>query len=115
MKEIEQNNQNDFYNKISNLLNEARKSVVQAINKTMVYTYFEIGRMIVEEEQNGKERAEYGKQLISDLSERLSNEYGKGVSTTNLKQMRTFYLTYSKRQTLSDEFKLSWSIYCSCD
>lgn len=57
------------------------------------------------------QRAEYGKQLIIDLSKELTTEYGKGFSTTNLKQMRSFYLTYSKGQTVSDEFKLSWSHY----
>ncbi|MBP1672764.1 MAG: hypothetical protein H6Q25_579 [Bacteroidetes bacterium] len=102
---------NRLYSQVKDLLSNARNNVLHSINSTMTRTYFEIGKLIVEEEQNGKERAEYGKQLISDLSERLSNEYGKGFSTTNLKQMRTFYLTYSKRQTLSDEFKLSWSHY----
>ena len=67
----------------------------------MVLTYFEIGRMIVEEEQNGKQRADYGKQLISDLSKKLTNEFGKGFSITNIQQMRQFYLVYSKQQTLS--------------
>ena len=83
----------------------------------MVIIYFGIGRIIVEEEQNGKERADYGKQLLKELSK----EFGKGFSATNLKQMRQFYLVYSKTkilsansqkgQTLSDEFKLSWSHY----
>jgi len=68
-------------------------------------TYFEIGKMIVEEEQKGKEKAEYGKQILSELSEKLSAELGKGFSETNLKQMRYFYLTYSIRQTVSDEFE----------
>ena len=77
----------------------------------MVQTYFEIGKMIVEEEQKGKERAEYGQQLIEELSIRLLNEFGKGFSSTNIKQMRSFYLTYSKCQTVSDEFNLSWSHY----
>lgn len=83
----------------------------------MVLTYFEIGRMIVEEEQNGKERADYGSQLLADLSSNLTKEFGKGFSVTNLKQMRQFYSIYSKfviskkGQTLSDEFKLSWSHY----
>ena len=67
--------------------------------------------MIVEEEQNGKGRAEYGIQLLNDLSHRLTKEFGKGFSTTNIKQMRSFYLAYSKGQTLSDEFNLSWSHY----
>jgi predicted nuclease of restriction endonuclease-like (RecB) superfamily len=77
----------------------------------MVYTYFEIGRMIVEEEQNGKERAEYGKQILKELSKRLNAEFGKGFSQRNLEQMRQFYLIYSKTQTLSAEFNLSWSHY----
>jgi predicted nuclease of restriction endonuclease-like (RecB) superfamily len=76
-----------------------------------VDTYFEIGRLIVEEEQNGKSKAEYGQNLITELSHKLTTEFGKGFSTTNLKQMRTFYLTYSKGQTVSDEFRLSWSHY----
>lgn len=77
--------------------------------------------MIIEEEQNGKERADYGKQLLSDLSQTLTKEFGKGFSVTNLQQMRQFYTVYSKQQTLSvkseksqilsREFKLSWSHY----
>jgi hypothetical protein len=67
--------------------------------------------MIVEEEQAGKERAEYGEKLISELSKRLSTEFGRGFSVTNLQQMRNFYLVYEKQQTLSVKFKLSWSHY----
>lgn len=104
-------NPNSFFDKVSALLREARKSVIQTVNTTMVLTYFEIGKMIIEEEQEGKERAEYGKQLILELASRLSGEFGRGFSTTNIKQMRSFYLIYSKGQTLSDEFKLSWSHY----
>lgn len=102
---------NDLISRISNLLKDARQRVIQSVNQTMVLTYFEIGRIIVEEEQNGKERADYGKQLILDLSHKLTNDFGKGFSVTNLQQMRQFYLVYSKQQTLSDEFKLSWSHY----
>lgn len=102
---------NRLYAQVKDLLANAKNSVLHSINSTMTRTYFEIGKLIIEEEQKGKERAEYGKQLISDLSQRLLNEFGKGFSTTNLKQMRTFYLTYSKGQTVSDEFKLSWSHY----
>ena len=111
MTEIEKHINLDFYNNIAALLNSARRNIVKTVNKTMVYTYLEIGRMIVEEEQKGKERAEYGKQLLKGLSEKLTNEFGKGFSETNLKQMRQFYLTYSKSQTLSDHFTLSWSHY----
>ncbi len=98
-------------NKISELLISAKLKVVQAVNQTMVFTYFEIGRMIVEEEQNGKERATYGKYIIKSLSERLTLEFGKGFSQRNLEQIRQFYLVYSKTQTASAEFNLSWSHY----
>lgn len=104
-------NEDGFYSRILDLLKTARKTVVQSVNKTIVDTYFEIGRLIVEEEQNGKSKAEYGQNLIPKLSQKLTTEFGKGFSTTNLKQMRTFYLTYSKGQTVSDEFRLSWSHY----
>lgn len=110
MKEIRHNPENLYY-KVAKLLKQAQSSVVQTINKTMVLTYFEIGRMIVEEEQKGKDRAEYGQQLINELSNRLSTEFGKGFSPTNIKQMRSFFLIYSKGQTVSDEFNLSWSHY----
>jgi predicted nuclease of restriction endonuclease-like (RecB) superfamily len=112
---------------IKNLLDQARKQVAQTVNTTMVKTYFEIGRMIVEDEQHGENRAEYGKETLKNLSIELTKEYGKGFSGTNLKQMKTFYLVYSvsqKGQTLSDEFakpstlltkspnfNLSWSHY----
>lgn len=98
---IKKHKQSDFYTKEANLLKDARKSVVQTVNKTMVYTYFEIGRMIVDEEQNGKERAEYGKQILKELSKRLNAEFGKGFSVTNLQQMKNFNNVYGKQQTVS--------------
>ena len=101
----------NFYLKISELLKSARKTVIQSVNNTMVITYFESGKLIVNEEQHGEEKAKYGQNLINELSKKLSDEFGKGFSPTNLKQMRTFYLTYSKGQAASDEFKLSWSHY----
>ena len=94
-----------FFSQVVDLLQSARSNVVRTINQTMVATYFEVGRMIVEEEQNGKNRAEYGTQLLTQLSKVLTNEFGKGFSSTNLKQMRQFYLVYSIGQTLSDDFK----------
>ena len=116
MSKIAQNIQIDFYNKISDLLKKARQGVVQTVNRTMVYTYFEIGRMIVEEEQNGKERAEYGKHLLEELSKTLKAEFGKGFSVDNLENMRRFYLVYSISETVSRKFKvldfqLGWSHY----
>ncbi|MCF2612738.1 PDDEXK nuclease domain-containing protein [Fusobacterium perfoetens] len=101
----------DVYTEISNLLKEARKSIVSNINTTMTKTYFLIGKRIVEEEQNGNERAVYGENLIKTLSKRLTEEFGKGFSVTNLKQMKSFYIAYKKGQTVSDQFKLSWSHY----
>ena len=99
---------------VIDLLENARKSVMKTVNQTMVLTYFEIGRMIVEEEQKGKNRAEYGKKILEVLAEKLTEKYKKGFSVTNLRQMRQFYVVYSEngiRQTLSDKFKLSWSHY----
>lgn len=113
----------NFFSQIVDLLQSARNNVVHTINHTMVTTYFEIGRKIVEEEQNGKDRAEYGKRLLKDLSKVLTSEFGKGFSVTNIQQMRSFYLSYQKQQTLSVksentnqqtlsvDFKLSWSHY----
>ncbi len=112
-----------FYNQIVNLLQEAKQQVLQTVNQTMVITYFEIGRMIVEEEQKGKIRAEYGKSLLKNLSKVLTKQFGKGFSLRNLEQMRKFFLVYSKTQTLSAisktqipktlhrKFNLSWSHY----
>ena len=91
-----------FFNGVAELLRQSRQTVVRQVNSTMVVTYYEIGRMIVEEEQKGSERAEYGKFLLDGLSEHLTLEFGKGFSLTNLKQIRTFYLQYSIGQTVSD-------------
>ena len=100
---------------VIDLLENARKKVVTAVNQTMVLTYFEIGRMIVEEEQKGENRAEYGKKILKILSKKLTEKYKKGFSEDNLGNMRKFYLVYSDRkensETLSRKFKLSWSHY----
>ena len=101
----------DIYEEIHELLSKARQNIISNINSTMTKTYFLIGKRIVEEEQNGNKRAEYGKNLIKILSEKLTKEFGKGFSETNLKQMKTFYINYKNSQTLSDQFKLSWSHY----
>lgn len=103
--------QSEFFERVTDLLKTARNSVVKSVNQTMVQTYFEIGRIIIEEEQGGSERAEYGKHIIKELSGRLTKEFGKGFSHRNLEQMRQFYLVYSKTQTVSAEFNLSWSHY----
>lgn len=102
---------NNFYQEIKELLYSAKNKVYQTINTTMTQTYFQIGKRIVEEEQGGVSRAEYGSALLKNLSNELIKEFGKGYSEQNLKNMRQFYLIYQKRQTASSEFKLSWSHY----
>lgn len=97
--------QTKLFSQIVELLQSARVQVVRIVNQTMVTTYFEIGRMLVEEEQKGEERAEYGRELLKGLSKVLTREFGKGFSVTNLKLMRQFYKTYSIGQTVSDQFK----------
>ncbi len=109
MTKIEKNINSDFYNKVIELLNTARKSAIQTVNRTMVYSYFEIGRIIVEEEQKGEIRAEYGKMILKGLSERLSKEFGRGFSVDNLENMRRFYLTYSITEKTSRNFTLEIS------
>jgi len=88
----------DFFQSISNILEEARRNAKTAVNLSMVYTYYEIGRKIVEEEQNGENRAAYGRQLLKELSKFLTKNYGKGYSAENLKLMRRFYMVYSQDQ-----------------
>ena len=90
-----------LFSQVVLLLQNARQQVLRTVNSTMTYTYFEIGRMIVEEEQNGNERAEYGKQILKGLSEDLTKEFGKGFSVENLDRMRKFYQTYSISSTVS--------------
>ena len=84
-----------LFERIAALLDEAKKHVRTTINLSMVYTNYEIGRMIVEDEQQGKERAAYGKGVLKDLSKRLTARFGKGYSEDNLKLMRRFYTVYS--------------------
>lgn len=102
---------NNFYQEIKELLYSAKNKVYQTINTTMTQTYFQIGKRIVEEEQNGELRAEYGKKLIKNLSLELNKEFGDGFSIDNLKNMRRFYLCFQKSETASHQFKLSWSHY----
>ena len=102
---------NFLFENIKNLIKESQNRIITAISNTMSLTYFEIGRMIVEEEQKGELRANYGKQIIKTLSTKLTKDFGQGFSMRNIEQMRQFYIAYSIPQTLSAEFKLSWSHY----
>ena len=101
MPNITINSSKEVFSQIKTLLINARNHVVQSVNTTMVYTYFEIGRIIVENEQGGKERAEYNKQTLKKLSKQLTAEFGKGFSLRNLEYMRRFYIIYQKTQTVS--------------
>lgn len=115
-----------FLTNVSDILEQAKQNAKAAIDLSMVYAYFEIGRLIVEEEQSGGQRAVYGKYVIPELSKYLTAHMGRGFSVTNLKQMRKFYQVYAEDrigQTLSDQFAnlpavstgrkfpLSWSHY----
>ena len=99
----------ELYTSIRTILDSAKSQVSKAVNFAMVDAYWNIGKMIVEEEQNGSGRAGYGDQLLKDLSKKLTKEFGRGLSVTNLRNMRLFYQSFQKHQTLSDV--LSWSHY----
>ncbi|MBQ3718621.1 MAG: DUF1016 family protein [Methanomicrobium sp.] len=104
MDEITNNTETDHLaDIIASLIEESRKHVVAQINTAMVRTYYEIGRIIVENEQGGDSRATYGKSMLKELSGRLNKRFGKGFSVDNLENMRRFYRTYSDRnsETLS--------------
>jgi hypothetical protein len=119
---------NKLYGSIAKLIEQSRHILTRNINQAMVYTYYEIGRMIVEGEQQGKQRAEYGRSVLKELSKKLTSRFGKGFSERNLEQMRYFYVVYSQRQIsqtasakssklvikdkiLPQKFQLSWSHY----
>jgi predicted nuclease of restriction endonuclease-like (RecB) superfamily len=98
-----------LYATIKTILDDARNHVYQKVNFIMVEAYWNIGKQIVEEEQNGKDRAEYGSYLIKELSKQLSQEFGKGYSQQNLRNMRQFYTLFSIRSALRSE--LTWTHY----
>ena len=100
----------DVYADIRDIMAEARRNTIRVVNHTMVAAYWLIGRRIVIEEQNGKDRAQYGEKLLSNLSDKLTVEFGNGFSYANLRNMRQFYRTYPDAEicyTLCSE--LSWS------
>jgi predicted nuclease of restriction endonuclease-like (RecB) superfamily len=113
-----------LFESVKHVLDSAFRNVYRAANTSMVIAYWEIGRLIVEEEQNGSSRADYGKQVLKELSEKLTSEFGRGYSTANLRNFRQFYLVFPEvcqeistdnshlpiRYTLSSE--LSWSHFC---
>ncbi|ATA90573.1 hypothetical protein CGC58_04220 [Capnocytophaga stomatis] len=100
----------DYIAEIKNILSQARQRAYAAINSAMVEAYWQIGRRIVEEEQNGENRAKYGKEVLQNLSAELTNEFGKGYSYRTLREIRQFYLTFPEIEKWRTLFaKLSWS------
>ena len=87
----------NLFDRVVSILEQARANVVKAVNSNMVIAYWLIGREIVNEVQQGIDRAEYGKQVIENLSDKLTNKYGRGFSTTNIRYFRKFYTVFSGR------------------
>ena len=106
---MEKQNKSTFVDDIRAIIENAKQQTVRSVNTTMLYCYWNIGKRIVEEEQNGNAISNYGDYIIKNLSNKLTSEFGKGYSSTNLKMMRRLYNVYKNGQTLSD--RLSWSHY----
>ena len=100
---------NVLYDRIRSTLLEARHRAYRAVNAAMVDTYWQIGRMIVEEEQGGQDRAAYGKQVLTFLSDKLTMEFGEGFDPSNLRYMRLVFLAFPIRDAVRHE--LSWTHY----
>ncbi len=96
---------------IKNLIANSRQQLVKAVNSTMVLTYFQVGKIIVEDEQKGNLKAKYGERTLRELSTKLTAEFGRGFSVQNLENMRNFYRAFGISQTASRKFVLSWSHY----
>lgn len=109
-KKLIATNYEKLLSNIGSLLEKGRRNVVTQINNIIVNTYWNIGKQIVEFEQKGKEKAEYGSGMLDKLSKDLTERYRKGFSRDNLEKMRKFYLIFRNSETLSR--KLSWSHYC---
>ncbi|MEE0882496.1 MAG: PDDEXK nuclease domain-containing protein [Bacteroidales bacterium] len=109
-----------LFERISNLIEQTRKSIITTINTAEVYTKFGIGKYIVENEQKGEKKSQYGKEVLQNLSKKLTERFGEGWSYSNLRQIRQFYLAYSnltntvcqiETNTNNIQFTLSWSHY----
>ena len=100
----------DFIQEVKELLNSARERTKAAINIAMVYTYYEIGRRILKQEQKGLNRAEYGKKILKQLSNALTKEFGKGYSISNLKTIRQFFVVYSQDRIGQTAFSQSQNL-----
>lgn len=107
MNEPIENGVDFLADRIETLVASARRRIVRAVNSAQVYTYFEIGRYIVEVEQGGKSRAAYGKGILKKVSERLTERLGKGWSEENLRQMKKFFLLYSDETSIRNRKKIN--------
>lgn len=99
----------DIYFRIKKIIETARGNIARSINAEMALAYWQIGKVIVEEEQRGKPRAGYGEQILKKISVKLTADFGKGFDESNLRNIRYFYLCYPKRDALRHE--LSWTHY----
>ena len=99
----------DIYSKIKETLLLSRDQAYSAVNFAMVQAYWQIGRIIVEHEQNGNARADYGKSVLQELSSRLTKDFGKGFSVRTLQQMKKFYVTFPNTNALRSQ--LTWTHY----
>lgn len=108
-KDIADNSYQILVDGIGSLLEQGRGKAIEKVNTILVETYWDVGQRIVEFEQSGEIKAEYGKELLLRLSKDLKARYGKGFSRSNLQYMRLLYILYPKCQTLSG--KLNWSHY----
>jgi len=103
------NTEESLFNSISEIINTAKQNIIRSVNINMVIAYWLTGREIVLSVQDGSERAEYGKEILRNISKRLNEKFGSGFSTTSLKYFRTFYAVYKDRvkgRPLGDEFDL---------
>lgn len=108
-KELSATQNTALLHSIGDIIEQARSHVRQTVNHVMTQAYWEIGRLIVEDEQQGEVRAEYGKQQLKHLSQELTERYGKGFEVRNLRYMRAFYQAFPIRNALRSE--LSWTHY----
>ena len=99
----------EFFESVCSLIQQARRSIERNINTTMVVTYYEIGRRIIEKEQHGENRAQYGKRILQGLSDYLTANLGKGFSLENLRLMRKFFTTYSPKTSPDTAAEISQS------
>ncbi|WP_426473187.1 PDDEXK nuclease domain-containing protein [Chryseobacterium balustinum] len=101
--------EDSLFQSIKEIINQSREKVFRIANSTLLLTYWQIGQLIVEDEQKGKERAEYGKYTLKKLSKKLTLEFGKGFDESNLRNMRSFYNIFPIRDAVRHE--LSWTHY----